>query len=188
MKRLVLVGLVVILGIGLAGFAIDPNCFQKTPCACFIGNIQIDYNAGTIQFQVYRWSYVYIFGFNTRLGIWEAVRPRVSSEVRNYPPGCHTICIGNGKIRQFSYLVFIATERPCLVYPDPPIQRPPFAHEIYVRGCCGRMDVVKLRLCPPAPCYSYCPRPERITYQSCCPLPCNPCTFLMFLLLLAIGN
>jgi len=187
MRRLVLLSLVGLLVYGVASFAIDPVYLQRTPCTRFVGNIRVDYLTGTLHFRVYHWSYVYIFGYNTRLGTWETVRPRASSEVKNYPSGCHTICIGNGKIRQFSYLVFIATERPCLVYPDPPIQKPPFAREIYMRGCCGRVDVVRVVLCPPQPCYTYC-RPERVTYQPCCPLPCNPCTFLMFLLLLTIGN
>jgi len=187
MRRLVLLSIVGLLVFGATAFAIDPAYLQKTPCTHFVGNVKVDYLAGTLQFKVYHWSYLYVFGYNPCLGAWEAVRPRVSSEVRNYPPGCHTLVVGNGKIREFTSLVFIATEYPCLVYPDPPIQRSPFANEISMRAYCGRVDVVKVALCPPQPCCIYC-RPVSVTYTPCCPVPCNPCTFLMFLLLLAIGN
>ena len=190
MRRLVLLSLVGLLVYGTAAFPIDPTYLQKTPCTHFIDITKIDYSVGTIEVRLSRWAYVYIFGFNTRFGgFWEAVFPRVSTQVRKYPPGCHTISLGgNGKLAQLSSLVIVATEYPCLIYPPPGPWGLIYASQISMQGYCGRTDVIKVSLCPPRPCYTYCPQPGRITYQPCCPLPCNPCTFLIFLLLLTIGN
>lgn len=182
MRRLILLSLVVILGIEAGGFAWNPACFVKTPESYFVGEIKINFNEGTLQFKVYQWSYVYIFGYNLFLGTWEAIRPRVSSEVKHYPPGYHTICIGNGKIRQLESLVLIATQRPCFVYPHPPISRAPLASEISI-GDCGRSDVVKIKLHHMC-CLSAQRRVDYSFYSFCCP----PCPLLFFLIFLAMSN
>jgi len=196
MKRIrygIFLGLGIAIGlasfIGLIGAAQTCSAQPNYSFCCLpVQNIRIDNALGKIQFEVTRWTYIYIFGYRPGIG-WEALNPVVKSQVRHYGPGCYTIM--NGLIRFDTRLRFVFTDYPCANYPDR-VSKAPLISEIPFGPNCGQVKVIEIKLIPPKPLSCRPSQPPQSNccswaYNACCLPCCNPCVLSWLLLLFLVA-